>query len=294
MALQEFYRLGEYDEALGTTRVVLLSKKKGHPIPPEEDDSDDEEKSNSRNGFQFLRNTVREYQEHKVVKVYANGQMAFNWGLTGDEEKRAAEKRFPNRLKLHASSDVPDDEELEACLSLAEDWMAVNGKEWKKSSTRVYLVFFVGKSGDEFIKFNVHPHIRSALKSQLCVVCGNSPCEADHKNDLFYLNEKSLTNPAVQLERFNDGIRDFQALCQKCNKVKRSLKKKMLDSKERPLPPPSVRKLGRDFWKGTLLLPQNYNEDTEAGKDAMVGSYWHDPEKFMEEMRKLLITAPAV
>jgi len=107
-----------------------------------------------------------------------------------------------------------------------------------------------------------------------CVVCGSgSNLVVDHKNDLY-------NDPRV-LSADTQTLDDFQSLCNHCNLQKRQIAKKTRETGLRigATHIPQMAVWGIDFISGDESFDPN-------DINAMVGTYWHDPVAFMNEIRK--------
>jgi len=121
------------------------------------------------------------------------------------------------------------------------------------------------------IRKDIHKDVKSS-----CVVCGNrSSLVTDHKNDLY--NDPRVLNKTTQT------VDDFQCLCNHCNLQKRQVSKETTTSGKRvgATTIPSVAVFGVDFIKGDETFDR-------TDINAMVGTYWYDPVKFMKTLRKNL------
>lgn len=120
---------------------------------------------------------------------------------------------------------------------------------------------------NEMNKQSIRKDIRDFFKDSVCVVCGNSDTEIDHKNGLY--NDKKVLQ-----------INDFQPLCRHCNQQKRQsiilTKKTGKRYKASNIPQLSI--FGIDFIKGDESFEKN-------DPYAMIGTYWYDPIEFMEQIK---------
>ena len=129
---------------------------------------------------------------------------------------------------------------------------------------------------DDYLNGHTRPirdDISKYHKKNGCVVCGSmSDLVADHKNDLY-------NDPRV-LDTKTQTIDDFQCLCNHCNLQKRQIAKKTLETGERygATNIPSLAIFGIDFIEGD----KTFNKDD---KNAMIGTYWYDPIKFMNYIK---------
>ena len=119
----------------------------------------------------------------------------------------------------------------------------------------------------------IRPDISKYHNSIGCVVCGSfSDLVTDHKNDLY--NDLRVLNSKTQ------NIDDFQCLCNHCNLQKREIAKKTRKTAKRygATKIPSLATFGIDFIEGD----ETFDKDDV---NAMVGTYWYDPVKFMNYIK---------
>ena len=119
----------------------------------------------------------------------------------------------------------------------------------------------------------IRDDIRKYHKSTGCIVCGSlSDLIIDHKNDLY--NDLRVLNIKTQ------KIDDFQCLCNHCNLQKRQIAKKTFETGRRygATKIPQLAIFGVDFIEGD----ETYDKDDI---NAMVGTYWYDPIKFLEHLK---------
>lgn len=123
----------------------------------------------------------------------------------------------------------------------------------------------------------IRDDIHKYHKSQgFCVVCGSqSYLVTDHKNDLY--------NDARVLDKKTQTKEDFQCLCNHCNLQKRQILKKTMETGKRygATNIPSLSGFGIDFIEGDETFDKN-------NVNAMVGTYWYDPVKFMDYIKTTL------
>lgn len=122
----------------------------------------------------------------------------------------------------------------------------------------------------------IRDDIRRHYLNKTCVVCGSSSSLViDHKNDLY--NDRRVLN--IKLQNLND----FQCLCNHCNLQKRQIMKKTLQTGKRygatNIPMLSI--YGIDFIEGNEFFDK-------MDINAMVGTFWYDPIKFMEYINENL------
>jgi len=118
---------------------------------------------------------------------------------------------------------------------------------------------------------NIRQDIKEHFKKSLCVVCGNSNIEIDHKNGLY--NDPRVLNTKTQC------IDDFQTLCRHCNQQKRQsiILTKKTGKRYKASNIPQLKTIGIDFTSGN----ENFDIDDI---NAMVGTYWYDPLDFFNKI----------
>ena len=124
------------------------------------------------------------------------------------------------------------------------------------------------------IRYDIHKY----YKSNRCVVCGSqSDLVTDHKNDLY-------NNPRV-LDIKTQTLHDFQCLCNHCNLQKRQIAKKTMETGKRygATNIAILKVFGIDFIEGDETFDKN-------DKNAMVGTYWYDPVRFMNYIKMSLVS----
>lgn len=186
-------------------------------------------------------------RKYKFITVKLNKKIRYSW-KPNDEEQKIIEREIKN-------IDFTD----------------------KNKKIRKYSVFCFKFYGKKDIKIlpnrNIKKNIIDIISKLPCAHCGlkpsNEPTQVDHKNDLFLKNDPRLWNVNTQ------QLDDFQPLCRRCNCLKRSYKKKMLQQNRRI----SAKEFGYniDFIKGdeTLNIDDPY---------WYVGSYWGDVLKFKKSL----------
>lgn len=118
---------------------------------------------------------------------------------------------------------------------------------------------------------SIRSDIRAHFANQRCVTCGDSNIEIDHKNGLY--NNPRVNTTATQT------VDDFQALCKHCNDMKRQTY--VWQNKNNQRYPatniPMLAHFGIKYVEGDETFdPTN--------PDAMIGTYWYDPEAFMKKL----------
>ena len=174
--------------------------------------------------------------------------------------KRSGELRF--------SWDLCDDERSQ----ISQEVVGFGAGNFTKGSA-IYLIKICGVSNRSSSR-PIRQDIRAALKDGPCVACGTtSQIEIDHKNGLY--NDPRVLNAETQL------IADFQPLCKHCNDQKRQTYNctKTEGKRYGATRIPMLRPFGIDFVQG------NETFDLED-PNTTVGTYWHDPVYFMEEVAK--------
>jgi 5-methylcytosine-specific restriction endonuclease McrA len=122
----------------------------------------------------------------------------------------------------------------------------------------------------------IRDDIRKFYETKPCVVCGDTyNIIIDHKNDLY--NDERVLNKTTQT------LDDFQPLCNGCNLKKRQICKKTKEIGERygATNIPSLAVFGIDFIEGGKQFDVN-------DKNAMVGTYWYDPIRFINYIKMSL------
>lgn len=149
-----------------------------------------------------------------------------------------------------------------------------------KPSGKIEAIRTNGVNREKLLKKNrpIREDIREYHKSQGCgcVVCGSqSDLVTDHKNDLY--NDPRVLDTKTQIKE------DFQCLCNHCNLQKRQIAKKTMETGKRygATNIPSLLVFGIDFIEGDETFDKN-------NVDAMVGTYWYDPVKFMDYIKTTL------
>ena len=137
----------------------------------------------------------------------------------------------------------------------------------------IYMLKIYGTQDRENQSRPIRKDIRNLIKIQSCVVCGsNTDIEIDHKNCLY--NDERVLNIKTQV------LDDFQSLCRHCNLQKREIHKKQSETGIRypATKIPSMKMFGIDYTQGDA-------EFDSKDINALVGTYWYDPVKFMEEIK---------
>ena len=144
-----------------------------------------------------------------------------------------------------------------------------------KSTGKLEEIRTVGFNTEKTDTRPIGKKIRDFYRNSCCVVCGTQEIIIDHKNDLY--NDPRVLNVETQT------VEDFQPLCNACNLRKRQVckKSKELGKRHRATSIPMLKIFGVDFIEGDETL------DLE-NPNAMVGTYWYDPVRFMEHIKKKL------
>ena len=116
-------------------------------------------------------------------------------------------------------------------------------------------------------------HIRDYYQGCVCVVCGTQDIIIDHKNDLY--NDPRVLSVSTQT------VEDFQPLCNSCNLRKRQVSK-------------ITRATGKRYSACNIPMLAIFEVDFIEGDEsydpsdvnAMVGTYWYDPVRFMEYVKE--------
>lgn len=147
--------------------------------------------------------------------------------------------------------------------------------ETNKRGNTIKYIKFCGYS--EFnINRPISQKIRYYFRDKSCISCGTtSNIEIDHKNGLY--NDIKVLKTSTQI------IDDFQPLCRHCNQVKRESIKKMKETGIRPsaFDIPMLKLFNIEYSSGNRTYDEN---DPNWG----IGTYWYDPIKFMEYIKKSL------
>jgi 5-methylcytosine-specific restriction endonuclease McrA len=198
------------------------------------------------NGATWCRMDSPFSKKYKYVTRKANGELNFSWHFNDVEYDKAK-----NEFDLIQ-------------------------KEKKKGNTVTHIKIY-GKNIPSFESStrDIRSDIREHFKNSLCIVCGNSKIEIDHKNGLY--NDSRVLNIKTQC------IEDFQPLCRHCNQQKRQsmIITKQNKKRYKATNIPQLKLFGIDFIKG--------NDDYDYNDiDAMVGTYWHDPIEFMDYIKNCM------
>ncbi len=146
-----------------------------------------------------------------------------------------------------------------------------------KSIGKIEAIRTNGKNKEKVLGQNrpIRDDIHKYHKSSGCVVCGSlSDLVTDHKNDLY--NDLRVLDTKTQKKE------DFQCLCNHCNLQKRQIAKKTLERGKRygATNIPQLAIFGVDFIEGD----ETFDKDDV---NAMVGTYWYDPIKFLTHLKSL-------
>lgn len=157
------------------------------------------------------------------------------------------------------------------CFGVKQYEWEIKRKNNYKSS-KIEKIRTIGYNKDIHLSRPIRNDIRKYFKNMPCIVCGNKDSIIDHKNDLY--NDKRVLNVKTQ------EIDDFQALCNSCNLRKREIckKSKEIGKRYKATLIPMLSIFGIDFIEG------DENLDI-SNPNAMVGTYWYDPKKFMEYIK---------
>jgi 5-methylcytosine-specific restriction endonuclease McrA len=154
---------------------------------------------------------------------------------------------------------------------------------WEKlpKKGKIQKIRTVGKNYDYLCGHErpIRNDIRKFYESKPCVACGETnSIIIDHKNDLY--NDERVLNKVSQT------LEDFQSLCNSCNLKKRQICKRTKETGERygATNIPSLAVFGIDFIEGGKEFSLN-------DKNAMIGTYWYDPLRFMNYI-KMTLSSP--
>lgn len=195
------------------------------------------------NGGSWCRMDSTFSKKYKYVLRKSNGYMTYSWNINTDESEK-----------------------------IKNDFIHLESK--KDKGNRISHIKVYGlKENSLYETRDIRTDIRNHFKNSLCVVCGNSDIEIDHKNGLY--NDKRVLDTKTQ------KIEDFQPLCRHCNQQKRQ---SMIITKEKKkrykaTMIPQLKPFGIDFIKGDETYDDN-------DINAMVGTYWYDPIEFMNFIKK--------
>ena len=169
--------------------------------------------------------------------------------------------------QLRFSWDQTEEQELQIHQSLLS---SPYSKSFDKDVS-IYLIKICGLLDGNSAR-PIRKSIRDALKNLPCVTCGStSNIEIDHKNGL--CNNPLVMSAKTQVQS------DFQPLCKHCNDQKRETYNQMKKTGIRHPATmiPCLKVFGVDYIAGNQTFQLN-------DPNAMVGTYWYDPVKFMEEL----------
>jgi len=155
---------------------------------------------------------------------------------------------------------------------ISSEMLAYPGANFSKGNS-IHLIKICGVS-DRSSARPIRQDIRNALKDGPCVACGScSQIEIDHKNGLY--NDSRVLSAETQC------VDDFQPLCKHCNDQKRQTYNwtKTTGQRYPATMIPMMRPFGIDFVVGDATFDP-------SDPNATVGSYWHDPVYFMENLVK--------
>jgi hypothetical protein len=197
------------------------------------------------NGASWCRMDSTFSKKYKYVLRKANGKLSFSWNIEDENEY--------NKVK--------------------DDFKYLDIKKIKGNPT-THIKIYGKKNIDIKNTREIRNDIREYFKNYLCIVCGNSDIEIDHKNGLY--NDIRVLNIKTQC------IDDFQPLCRHCNQQKRQsiIYTKKNGKRYKASNIPQLKIFGVDFIEG--------NEDFDINNiNAMVGTYWYDPIKFMNHIKMI-------
>jgi hypothetical protein len=234
--IKTFIKLSEFDSNTSMSRIVDIVEFDKPPYLA----------LKFGNGGSWCRMDSSFAKQYKYVTRKKNGKITYSWTPT-DDERVLVEQDFQQNKKI------------------------VNGKGNKITHIKIY-----GVQNKEIFTRRIREDIRKYYANSVCVVCGRSDVEIDHKNGLY-------NDPRV-LTLETQTIDDFQPLCQHCNLQKRQ---SMVYSKEtgKRYPAtkiPQLKIFEIDFVDGGEAYDIN-------DPNAMNGTYWYDPVSFMKEIKKRMV-----
>lgn len=198
------------------------------------------------NGASWCRMDSSFSKKYKYVLRKANGDLTYSWNIEDDTEYKKIE----------------------------EDFKQFESKKIKGNPT-THIKLYGKKDSTNKNTRDIRQDIRDHFKTSLCIVCGNSDIEIDHKNGLY--NDERVLNTKTQC------IEDFQPLCRHCNQQKRQsiIVTKRTGKRYKATNIPQLKVFGIDFTSG--------NEEFDPNDiNAMVGTYWYDPLDFLNKLIKNL------
>ena len=195
------------------------------------------------NGASWCRMDSTFAKKYKYVLRKANGDLTYSWNIEDEQESKKIE----------------------------EDFKQIENKKIKGNPTSHIKVY--GKK--DLVNGNtrdIRQDIREYFKNSLCVVCGNSDIEIDHKNGMY--NDPRVLNTKTQ------RVEDFQPLCRHCNQQKRQsfILTKKTGKRYKATNIPQLKVFGIDFTTGNEYFDPN-------DINAMVGTYWYDPLDFFNKLK---------
>ncbi len=197
------------------------------------------------NGGSWCRMNSSFANHFKYVTRKGNGELSFSWDDLSPDEKQRIDEDFKDLVKI-------------------------------KGNAITHIKIYGLKDNKTFSNRSVRNDIREYFKNSVCVVCGNSDIEIDHKNGLY-------NDPRV-LELSTQQIGDFQPLCRHCNQQKRqSIVYTKETSKRYPATKiPQLSIFGVDYVCGDETYDPN-------DVNAMVGTYWYDPVVFIQMLKERML-----
>lgn len=182
-------------------------------------------------------------KKYRVVTVKKNGEMRFSRNCSEEDQTN---------------------------ITLPTDFV-------KQPGTNLVLIKIIGSYDSVSGTRAIRADIKAAFKDSVCVVCGTSKIEIDHKNGLY--NDQRVLS--IETQR----VEDFQPLCKHCNDQKRQTYKWQTKNGRRypATNIPMFRHHSIDFVEGDETYDPN-------NPNAMVGTYWYDPVEFMKK-RDAMIAA---
>lgn len=198
------------------------------------------------NGHSWGRKDVIRRTEYKLFVVQNNGRISYRWDDVSDLDRYNAGR-------------------------IVSRFCSLNSKDYSPSNITYFCI--LGKKVANNVSRPIRRDIKLYYSKKPCCVCGSTnDLECDHKNDLY-------NDPRV-LDINTQTFDDFQSLCKHCNDQKRQICKKTKETSKRygATNITSMASFGIDFVEGD----EHFNiKDVNA----MVGTYWYDPEYFNKMVR---------
>ena len=213
--------------------------------------------------------SVNEFTDNYSTLKFGNGASWCRMDSTFSKKYKYVLRKAKRDLTY--SWNIEEQEEYE---KINQDFKDLEYKKIKGNPTTHIKIY--GKK--DFLNTktrDIRHDIREYFKNSVCVVCGNSDIEIDHKNGLY--NDTRVLNTKTQC------IEDFQPLCRHCNQQKRQsiILSKKLGKRYKATNIPQLKIFGIDFTSGNEEFDINDNDI-----NSMVGTYWYDPIDFFNKILK--------